>query len=883
VTAAAPPGDRGRLAGKRLLFAFSLAAVGAGAARGLTTSYLPVLLERIDDAPVLIGAVMSVNAIAGFAVPLGVGLWSDRRRSSGLGRRLPFMVGGTVVAAGGLVAVGLGSGSSYVALALAAAVVYVGLNALTTAHRALIADDVTDERRPAATSGQELATALGAGLAVGIGGALIDPAPAAAFGLGAAVLVLAAVPTLLLVRRLGFGAAPAPQPTTGARASLAGVLRRPGAREVLLAQTLWVFAYAALPAFFVLYADHELGLGLGAAGTLPLAFGLFVAAGMVLGGRAHPDRVLPLLLRGAALLGAGLLVASATTNLVIVAASLAPAALGAGLLTSLGFPYFTRFVPAGEAGGYSGAYFAARGVASAAALPLAGVTAQLTGTYRSVFWLGAAALVAALPLLLAEWRLQQRSRTPVLRARPASVAAVMPVFASARAPEVARATLRHVDDLVLVEDGAPPEIARSLAPLAADDRVEILPLAQNGGKGTAVAAGVRALLERDSAPESILILDSDGQHDPERIPDFIAAARDADVVIGSRSDRRGMPLARRVGNRLASFALLAASRAWVADTQNGMRLFRTEALRSVPVAEGGYEAESRHLRALLAGGLSVRAVEIPTIYDGEPSHFRAVGDTIAVARALVATPSSADSARDETGWRPVADTVREWSPRAVGMLLATIAIAAALPALQPLDEAAFLAINHLGDGPGWLYQALDPHTRNYILLFAVAVLGTAVVTRRPRYALGAGVAIVLAGYLAGVALEFVKVFVDRPRPGELLGADAWMSHARDWSHIASYPSGHLIVTTALATVAAAAVPKLRSALLVYVVAVGATRVLFGAHFPLDVVVGTALGYELGLLSVAMVASAGWLPAELARARQPWISSQLYRRRVSTIH
>jgi hypothetical protein len=50
-----------------------------------------------------------------------------------------------------------------------------------------------------------------------------------------------------------------------------------------------------------------------------------------------------------------------------------------------------------------------------------------------------------------------------------------------------------------------------------------------------------------------------------------------------------------------------------------------------------------------------------------------------------------------------------------------------------------------------------------------------------------------------------------------------------------------------------------------------------------VVVGAALGYELGLLSVAMVASAGWLPAELAQARQPWISSALQRRRVSTIH
>ncbi len=44
-------GDRVRLAAPRLLFAFSLAAVGAGTARALTTSYLPVLLDSIDDAP----------------------------------------------------------------------------------------------------------------------------------------------------------------------------------------------------------------------------------------------------------------------------------------------------------------------------------------------------------------------------------------------------------------------------------------------------------------------------------------------------------------------------------------------------------------------------------------------------------------------------------------------------------------------------------------------------------------------------------------------------------------------------------------------------------------------------------------------------------------
>jgi membrane-associated phospholipid phosphatase/MFS family permease len=849
-----------RLAGRRLMVAFSFAAVGAGTARALTTTYLPVLLERIEDAPTLIGAVMAVNAVAGFFVPLAVGLWSDRREASGLGRRVPFMIGGTTLAAGGLVAVGLGNSSSYVALGLAAAVVYVGLNALTTGHRALIAEDLSDERRPAATSGQELAAALGAGAAVGIGGALIEPAPGAAFALAAAVLVAAAVPTLLVARRLRLGTVERARPTAGVRASISGALRRPGAREVLIAQTLWVFAYAALPAFFVLYAEKELGLGLGAAGALPLAFGILLAVGLVYGGRVESERVHSMLLAGAGLLGTGLLLTSLTTNVGVVALALAPAALGAGLLTSLGFPYFARFVPAGEAGGYSGVFFAGRAVASAVALPLAGVTVELTGSYRSVFLLGAAALVAVGPLIVAERR--RAGATVALGPRPASVAAVLPVFASDRAAEVAWATLRHVDELVLVDDGAPPEIARLLDPLAADDRVHLLTLAGNGGKGSAVAAGMELLLEGGRSPEAIVVLDSDGQHDPERIPAFVEAARGADVVLGWRRQRGPMPLHRRAGNRLASLALLAATRSWIPDTQNGMRLFRTEALSDVPLPAGGYEAESRHLRALLAQRRRVAQVEIPTIYDGEPSHFRPFADTLAVAGALVANPRGGD---EQAAAQPRLPVLREWSPRLAAMLAATIAIGAALPPLQPLDNSAFLAINQLGDGPEWLYQLLDPHARNYVVLFLIAVIGSAAVLRRLRYVLGAALATVLAGYLAGAALEVVKLFVDRARPEEALTGQVLLSEGREWAHIASFPSGHMIVTAALATVAATAVPRLRWPLIAYVVAVGFTRVLFGAHFPLDVLVGTVLGYEIGLFAVALLANARLLPAEIVRS------------------
>jgi membrane-associated phospholipid phosphatase len=183
-----------------------------------------------------------------------------------------------------------------------------------------------------------------------------------------------------------------------------------------------------------------------------------------------------------------------------------------------------------------------------------------------------------------------------------------------------------------------------------------------------------------------------------------------------------------------------------------------------------------------------------------------------------------------------------------------------MPLFQPLDNSLFLAVNGLGDGPEWLYQALDPHTRNYILLLLTTLVAGAVFLRRPRYVLGAALGVVLAAYLAGAAIEIVKLFAERARPEEVLGAQVLLAEDRSWAHLASYPSGHLIVTAAMAAAAGAALKPLRGPLLAYVVMIGFTRVLFGAHFPLDVLVGAVLGYELGLFAARLMASARLLPA-----------------------
>jgi len=216
--------------------------------------------------------------------------------------------------------------------------------------------------------------------------------------------------------------------------------------------------------------------------------------------------------------------------------------------------------------------------------------------------------------------------------------------------------------------------------------------------------------------------------------------------------------------------------------------------------------------------------------------------------------------------------LREWSPRLALAMLLSWAVAAAFPVLSPADERLFTAINGLGDGPEWLYQALDPHSRNYTLL-ALAAAGAVLVTgRRLRFVAGAVLTVLAAGVLADLVMELLQLGIDRPRPEEALGADAQLSHDRHWAHIPSFPSGHLMVTSALVAAGAALAPRLRNPLLLYLAAVAVTRITFGAHFPLDVVVGTIAGWQVGLFSVALTQAARLVPAPRSDGRSPALGS-----------
>ena len=79
--------------------------------------------------------------------------------------------------------------------------------------------------------------------------------------------------------------------------------------------------------------------------------------------------------------------------------------------------------------------------------------------------------------------------------------------------------------VLLVDDGSDEACARVLVELCERhaDRVELLRLAQNGGKGAAVKAGLRVLLATGYSHG--LQIDADGQHDIDDLPRLLAAAR----------------------------------------------------------------------------------------------------------------------------------------------------------------------------------------------------------------------------------------------------------------------------------------------------------------------------------------------------------------------
>jgi undecaprenyl-diphosphatase len=191
------------------------------------------------------------------------------------------------------------------------------------------------------------------------------------------------------------------------------------------------------------------------------------------------------------------------------------------------------------------------------------------------------------------------------------------------------------------------------------------------------------------------------------------------------------------------------------------------------------------------------------------------------------------------GRRPIRRRPTDLSWLAAGTVaLVLCALPVHADRVDPLEADAFRLVNDLPSVPFALVWA--PMQLGNFLVVPVAVLA-ALAFRRWR--LAAGLALAGAGVYA--LAKVVKHFVLRGRPSDLLD-DVVVRGAAP--HGLGFVSGHIAVVTALALVAWPWLPRWgRWAAGAAVAAVFVTRMYVGAHLPLDMVGGAALGVAVGAL------------------------------------
>jgi len=173
-------------------------------------------------------------------------------------------------------------------------------------------------------------------------------------------------------------------------------------------------------------------------------------------------------------------------------------------------------------------------------------------------------------------------------------------------------------DLLVADDHSPDGTGRLADELAArHPQIHVLHRAEKSGLGRAYCAGFAWALERDY--EFIFEMDGDFSHNPEDIPRFLEAARNADLVLGSRYCKGirviNWPLSRLLLSMGAAQYVRIVTGMPFTDPTGGFKCFRRATLRSIDlrsIRSNGYSFQIEMTHKIWRQGLKI--VEVPIIF-----------------------------------------------------------------------------------------------------------------------------------------------------------------------------------------------------------------------------------------------------------------------------
>lgn len=185
----------------------------------------------------------------------------------------------------------------------------------------------------------------------------------------------------------------------------------------------------------------------------------------------------------------------------------------------------------------------------------------------------------------------------------------IPAFNEAKSiAEIITRAKKYADSVVVYDDGSTDdtyEVANSAG-------ATVIRNPKNNGYGVAIRSLFQAAKEQDA--DIMVTLDSDGQHNPDEIPELIDPLKQGfDIVIGSRflrrDDKQKVPRYRSFGIKTITKLTQAASYNGITDSQSGFRAYNRNALSKINLFEDGMAASVEIL--LRAKEKNLLTTEVP--------------------------------------------------------------------------------------------------------------------------------------------------------------------------------------------------------------------------------------------------------------------------------
>lgn len=173
----------------------------------------------------------------------------------------------------------------------------------------------------------------------------------------------------------------------------------------------------------------------------------------------------------------------------------------------------------------------------------------------------------------------------------------------------------YADVVVVVDDGSKDKT------VAVAENAGAMVIRHRINKGYGGALNTIFSTAKKYKPDILIIIDSDGQHNPEDVPRFVEKiAEGYDVVIGSRfltaESQKKIPGYRKLGMKVLDTATdMVINGASVSDSQSGFRAYTRDAYNVVNISGNGMSAGSEILMQISDRKLSIGEIPISVRYD----------------------------------------------------------------------------------------------------------------------------------------------------------------------------------------------------------------------------------------------------------------------------